>query len=284
MPTLALTSADHCYHFFPSRTERPTLAFIHGWMLSHCYWQPLCEMLSPNFNCLAYDLRGFGQSALGQSRTFTTTSYARDLLELLDALHLQNVWVVGHSMGGSIALRAADLAPDRIAGAICVNSGGGIYLKEEFERFRRAGQMLVRLRSPWLTHLPGLSNFFRRDSVVHPLPQQWGQQRLQDFVAAHAIAARGALLDTTTEAEVHQLPQVVARLAQPVYFVTGRQDTIMEPKYVYHLASFHRDYASGETVVELADCGHLAMLEQTSAVASIVKTVVAREVVVPHSL
>jgi pimeloyl-ACP methyl ester carboxylesterase len=74
-------------------------------------------------------------------------------------------------------------------------------------------------------------------------------------------------LETTTISEVHLLPQIVSRLPQPVYFLAGKEDTIMEVKYVNHLASFHPLFETGGNVIELSDCGHFAMLEQTAAVA-----------------
>ncbi len=98
-----------------------------------------------------------------------------------------------------------------------------------------------------------------------------------DFVAAQPEAALGLLLDSTTEAEVHRLPQVVASLKQPVYFIAGAQDPIMEPQYVRHLASFHPLFETcGANVAEIANCGHMAMLEQTTAVATQLQAILAQ--------
>ncbi len=114
-------------------------------------------------------------------------------------------------------------------------------------------------------------------SVVKPLERRWGRQRLIDFVTADPQAALGALLESTTEPEVHLLPQIVSRLNQPVYFIAGAQDPIMEPKYVHHLASFHSSFhGSGENVVEIPDCGHMAMLEQTQVVAAQIQAVLSK--------
>lgn len=127
----------------------------------------------------------------------------------------------------------------------------------------------------WLAHMPGLDWLFARANVAQPLARRWGKQRLVDFVTAAAQAALGSLLESTVEEEVHRLPQLVARLQQPVYFVAGRQDTLMEPQYVNHLASFHplfRD--SAQNVTELPSCGHLAMLEQTDLLANHVQMLV----------
>jgi pimeloyl-ACP methyl ester carboxylesterase len=243
---------------------------VHGWLLSRAYWNPLIHQLQPNFPCLSYDLRGFGASGIGDRDEYSLDSYALDLQEMLDQLGIDKVWLVGHSLGGSIALLSANLMGDRVLGVICLNAGGGIYIKEEFEKFRTAGQVLLKLRPQWLQNLPLIHALFAKDSVLNPLDLPWGKQRVIDFVSAKYAAARGTLLDSTREEEVHKLPQIVAKLPQPIYFVAGENDRIMEPKYVRHLASFHPSFnGDGENVFELPNCGHMGMLEQTDLLHSL---------------
>jgi pimeloyl-ACP methyl ester carboxylesterase len=171
-------------------------------------------------------------------------------------------------LGGSIALWAAHHCPERVKGVTCINAGGGIYLKEEFERFRSVGQRIVQNRPRWLTKIPLLDLAFTQMMVDRPLDRQWGKQRLLDFVQADRDAALGTLLDSTTETEVHLLPQIVSQLSQPVYFISGKQDRVMEPKYVHYLASFHPLFEhEGQNVFEISSCGHLAMLEHPTIVA-----------------
>jgi 2-succinyl-6-hydroxy-2,4-cyclohexadiene-1-carboxylate synthase len=219
---------------------------------------------------VSYDLRGFGESQglSSQPQQYSLAAYARDLATLLEKLQIDRAWLVGHSLGGSIGIWGAYSCPERVKGVICLNAGGGIYLEKEFERFRTAGENLVKFRPPWLGKLPGLDLVFSRLMVKQPLERRWGQQRLRDLLRADGTAARGALLETTTEAEVHLLPQLVADLSQPVYFFAGQQDSVMEMKYVNYLASFHSSfYPLGKNVIELSDCGHFAMLEQLPTVA-----------------
>ncbi|NJR65623.1 MAG: alpha/beta hydrolase, partial [Leptolyngbyaceae cyanobacterium CRU_2_3] len=211
--------------------------------------------------------------------SYAPAAYAQDLALLLQALNISRAWLVGHSLGGSIALWTADQTPDTIAGVICVNAGGGIYLKEEFEKFRTAGRQLVEFRRRWLAYLPGLAILLSRLNVARPLARRWGKQRLQDLLNAQSDAALGTLLESTTEAAVHLLPQVVARLSQPAHFIAGANDRVMEPKYVSHLASFHTSFeCCGSNVSEIPNCGHLAMLEQPEAIAQKI-----REILNQHS-
>lgn len=315
--TICIHGFSHAYEL-SEPTDSPTvLVFVHGWLLSRAYWLPVIERLSPRFQCLSYDLRGFGESQprsvaaqsvvategaiaarspqvatapqspplfrshVGmditapltvESPAYSPAAYAQDLNTLLHSLKITRAWLIGHSLGGAIALWAADQAPKTILGVICINAGGGIYIKKEFEKFRVAGQQIVKFRPRWLASMPLLDllliGSLAQMSVTQPLTRSWGRQRLLDLLTAQPEAAIGALLESTTEAEVHLLPQVVARLQQPAHFIAGMNDTIMEPKYVRHLASFHPSFeCCGSNVTQIADCGHLAMLEQPESVA-----------------
>ncbi|MEY2976248.1 MAG: alpha/beta fold hydrolase [Prochlorotrichaceae cyanobacterium] len=284
MGSIVIRDIPHTYVILPC-PGATTLVFVHGWLLSHVYWTPLLQHLSGEFQCLAYDLRGFGESSisgLSHPNPYTPASYAEDLDHLLTALNIERAWLIGHSLGGAIALWTASLYPERIQGVICLNSGGGIYLQEEFERFRRFGTQLVKYRAPWLTWIPGLEWSFSRFSVAKPLDPLWGKRRFLDFLRADETAALGALLESTTEAEVHHLPRLVSQLRQPTYFIGGDRDTIIEPQYVRHLASFHPSFeGTGANLLELSNCGHFAMLEQTTIVANFVRQWVTQRQRVP---
>ncbi len=298
MPSINLAGVSHTYELTaPAENPQfPTLVFVHGWLLSRRYWQPLIQILESQYQCLTYDLRGFGDSAsqrllrpkrtepalsVGESASrknsvhisngqYSLDAYAHDLKLLLQQLKLDKVWLVGHSLGGSIALWTANICPQQVEGVICLNSGGGIYLKEEFERFRNVGQQLVKFRPNWLRYFPFIDLAFARMMVARPLSSSWGRQRVIDFIKAEPEAALGALLQSTTESEVHLLPQIVAKLHQPVYFLAGAKDKVMELKYVNHLASFHQLFRqNGSNVFEIENCGHLGMLEEPEQVASI---------------
>ena len=300
MATKEILGVPHVYELTSPTSSRLTLVFIHGWLNSRGYWQPVISRVADSFQCLSYDLRGFGESQCSINNNFrrksndmvmtvdygstaintfnsayTPAKYACDLEILLEELNIEAAWLIGHSLGGTIALWTAAKLTNLVHGVICVNAGGGIYLKEAFGQFRTNGQRFLQIRPRWLSQLPLIDLLFARNNVVRPLERYWARQRVIDFVVADPEAALGALLDSTTEEEINYLPQLVSQLKQPVYFLAGANDTVMEPKYVRHLASFHTlfDYC-GDNVIEIPDCGHLAMLEQPDAVADHIRFLV----------
>ena len=293
MATIEILGVPHTYELTAPTSCPHTLVFIHSWLNSSVYWQPVISRLSVDLQCLSYDLRGFGESqsqvtsdieltatdssmvSLSLDSMHSPYAYAQDLAVLLQHLNISSAWLVGHSLGGTIALWTAAQLPDCVQGVICINAGGGIYLKEAFEQFRATGQKFLQVRPRWLSQMPWIDLLFTKASVLRPLDRYWARQRLIDFIIADPEAALGTLLDSTTEEEINCLPQLVSKLKQPVYFLAGADDKVMEPKYVRHLASFHWLFQYvGDNVIEIPDCGHLAMLEQPEAVAEHIRSLV----------
>lgn len=56
MPTVDVQGFPHTYELSSAPSTTPVLVFIHGWMLSRKYWEPLVSRLSPHYTCLTYDL------------------------------------------------------------------------------------------------------------------------------------------------------------------------------------------------------------------------------------
>jgi pimeloyl-ACP methyl ester carboxylesterase len=101
----------------------PTLLLLHGIANSSETWEPVAEALAQHFTLVAPDLLGHGQSATprGDYSLGAHASGARDLLSSLDE---SRVTVVGHSLGGGIAMQFAYQFPERCERLVLVSSGG----------------------------------------------------------------------------------------------------------------------------------------------------------------
>lgn len=83
------------------------IVFVHGLPVSYLNWEYQITQLAPlGYRCIGIDLRGFGQSDKPYG-TYSFDVFADDLKVVLDALDLQGATLVGHSMGGGVALNYA---------------------------------------------------------------------------------------------------------------------------------------------------------------------------------
>ena len=90
----------------------PTLLLIHGLGASHTDWQKQIDFFARVFRVIAPDLRGHGESQA--EGPFNVERFALDCSYLLDELKIGSIFMVGHSMGGAVAMQLALFKPDRV--------------------------------------------------------------------------------------------------------------------------------------------------------------------------
>ncbi len=90
---------------------RPTLVFLHYFGGSSCAWTEVIEELKGDYHCVAPDLRGFGASDAPAAENYAVNDYADDVANLISTLTIENYVLIGHSMGGKIALAVAARNP-----------------------------------------------------------------------------------------------------------------------------------------------------------------------------
>ena len=98
-----------------------TLVLIHGVGLDRYMWDDILTDLSPQFDVIAYDILGHGQSPL-PSEEAQLAEYVDQLLAVMDDLHIKTFHLLGFSMGALIAQAVALKVPDRVTKLILLNS------------------------------------------------------------------------------------------------------------------------------------------------------------------
>jgi len=125
MPHILVDGARLAYHEWPGRG--PTLLCVHG-ITSNCHaWDCWAEQLAPAYRVIALDLRGRGDSDKPPSYPVEVhrdlCCYPRDLDRLLDALGLEAVHYLGHSLGAMIGVIFAATYPNRVRKLVLVDGG-----------------------------------------------------------------------------------------------------------------------------------------------------------------
>ena len=179
-------------HYLEQGAGAP-LVLLHGNGESLDYFAHQIAYFSHDYRVIAVDTRGHGHSPRGTA-PFTLTQFARDLEELLDALKLKRINLLGFSDGGNIALRFTLDHPQRVERLI----------------------------------LNGANLDPRGVKAVVQLPIVLGYQAARCF-AKHSIGARrkAELLGLMVR-EPHVAPMELTRLQMPVLVIAGQRDMIKE--------------------------------------------------------
>ena len=101
-------------HFTQCGEGDTTLLLVHGWGIDADYWSEQQAFFCPDYRVVSMDMMGFGKS--GKEReAYSIEAYAADVNTIIEKLELNNVILVGHSMGGDVVLEAALNQPKVIA-------------------------------------------------------------------------------------------------------------------------------------------------------------------------
>jgi pimeloyl-ACP methyl ester carboxylesterase len=105
--------------------QGPVILLLHGFPDTHLVWRKQVPVLaSAGFRVIAPDLRGYGRSdAPPHVMDYTLDKLRADVIGLLDALHIDKVYLVGHDWGGIIGWQLAAMAPQRIERFVAMSTG-----------------------------------------------------------------------------------------------------------------------------------------------------------------
>jgi sigma-B regulation protein RsbQ len=104
------------------------LVFLHGWCGDREYWKHQAEAFAADYRVVTLDQAGHGESGKGR-KAWTANGLAADVEAVVKALGLRRVILVGHSMGGQVAL----LAARRLPGTVVAVVGADTLQNAEFE-------------------------------------------------------------------------------------------------------------------------------------------------------
>ncbi len=118
----SVASADGVMiHYMVEGTGSPTIVLVHCWCCDRTYWNEQFPELAANYQVVAVDLAGHGESALGR-KDYTMEAYAQDVAAVINKVNPEKVILVGHSMGGAVIIETARLLPEKVVGLIGIDN------------------------------------------------------------------------------------------------------------------------------------------------------------------
>ncbi|SDI70811.1 Pimeloyl-ACP methyl ester carboxylesterase [Rhodococcus triatomae] len=227
--------------------EGPALLLLHGIGDNSSTWTEIIPHLAKNYTVIAPDLLGHGRSDKPRA-DYSVAAYANGMRDLLSTLGVENVTVVGHSLGGGVAMQFAYQFPQMVDRLILVSAGGVTkdvhpllrlasvpIANEALKLLRIPGAMpLVQLVGSALSSLHGTS--LRPGAILHDTPDL-----VRVLSALPDPTAYEAYL-RTLRAVVDWRGQVVTMLDRcyltenlPVQLIWGDQDSVIPVSHA-HLA------------------------------------------------
>lgn len=217
-------------------------------------WADQVHALDPHYRVVSYDHRGHGLSP-ASARPFLFESFVDDLLGLLDHLHLSKVVLCGLSMGGYVALRATERAPEKIHGLILsdTRSEGDT----DAARLNRAKDLAVIQREGLTAFAAQLTRRSLAPATVEnnlSLVSQVEKMIIGNPVAGveAALVALATRTDTTAS---------LAKIHVPTLVIVGEHDALTPPAAAQSL----QQKTPGAQLITVPKSGHLSNMENPDA-------------------
>lgn len=254
MPRITLDSQSLFYRLSANDLtgRRPPLLLLHGAGGTHMHWPAALRRL-PDWNVYALDLPGHGKSD-GPGRD-SIAAYGEVVYRVVQALELERIVLVGHSMGGAIAQEFALHYPSRLAGLVLVGTGA---------RLRVAPSILEGIRSDFPAAARAIT-----DGVHAPdAPAQLKRIYLQRYMENDPQV----LYDDFYACDQFDRRADVARIETPTLVVCGSADAMTPAKFsqslVQSLPHAHLTLIPG--------AGHMVALEASEETTAAVEAFLQR--------
>ena len=240
----------------------PVILLVHGITGRAEQWVPVMELLSERFTVVAPDLLGHGRSAKPRG-DYSLGAYAAGLRDLMVALGHERVTVVGHSLGGGVAMQFAYQFPERCERLALASSGG--LGREVHIALRAAALPGAELVLPLISHRrlvaagAGVGGALRRVGIqagpdLGELARGYGS--LADAEARHAfLLTLRAVIDPAGQ-RVSARDRLYLAEEMPVLIVWGARDRIIP---LTHGQEAH-EAMPGSIFEVFEDAGHFPQL------------------------
>jgi 3-oxoadipate enol-lactonase len=240
---------------YERRGQGKPLLLVHGYPLDHSIWNQIVPLLETDFDMILPDLRGFGHSDSSQKR-FSMTDIAADLAALMDHLEIEKAAIVGHSMGGYVALAFARAHPGRLLGLGLVSSQP--YADSPEKKAGRKQEADLVIANGVREVAEGMST---KLTAVPDLQIELKKLMLRQ----HPEGVSGAL---RAMAERADSTDILAIFDFPVVIVHGRADKIIPIERAREVLALVKN----GKLKEIEGAGHMPMMEAPEVTAEVLRT------------
>jgi len=246
---------------------KPLLLMIHGLVGSLNYFTP--QSLISNARVRTLDLLGYGIFADIDLRRLTMAGQADHVVRTIRSMDSKQVWLLGHSMGGAVAMLVAARVPELIAGII--NVEGNFTLKDAFWSQNIAKMELACWSDKYEQMQSDIPGWLLKCGIEPDAPRlAMSQHILENQPPSTVHAMSQAIIEETGDPAYQGVIREVIEQGIPVYLIAGETSAA-----AWDVPDFVRTKA--RSYFEQADAGHLMMLEDSDLFCRIVDSILGGE-------
>jgi pimeloyl-ACP methyl ester carboxylesterase len=247
------------------RQEKPVCLLIHGVAESSHTWDLFAPTLTDAWCPVAVDLPGHGESSWHPECNYGVAAFAHDIAAMLQRLRVNSVALLGHSLGGQVAIELTAWQDIRALGLLLVESAPEVpadavtHLREAYSQSLRSYTSVAEFEAEMCAARPWTEPDVIRGYAAHALRQQdcgWkvrSDPRLLDGI------------DIGTPLVARRLWDLLSRVECPVRLVRGATSGFVSPS----LARRVTETARAQTPLQVAAAGHGVMLDNPSRFAEV---------------
>jgi pimeloyl-ACP methyl ester carboxylesterase len=231
----------------------PVVVLLHGFGSSLQTWDDWSLRLSANYRVVRFDLPGFGLTGADPSGDYSDERSVRIIFDLLDRLGIASATLIGNSMGGKIAWKAASSHPTRVEGLVLISPDG--YASPGFEYGKRPSVPLLMYALPY-----AMPKSLLRNSI---LPAYADPAHLSDATVTRywdmmrAPDVREAIIDRLRQTMLEDPRPALQDIAVPVLLIWGEKDAMIP----FSNAQDYLHTLKSAELVSFPDLGHVPQEE-----------------------
>jgi pimeloyl-ACP methyl ester carboxylesterase len=257
--------------YYYEEGKGPPLLLIHGFGASTYTWRHVAPELAKSYRVIAVDLKGFGQSDKPFDGRYSVYDQAELLAQLIEDKDLRDLTLVGHSLGGGVALLLALEANQRLDGRITrLVLLDSIAYPQNIPVFFRlldvplVSQLGVRMVPPLVQTRVALQIAYFDDSKIDPEEIELYAAPLKTAAGKHAIihSARQIVPE-----DIAELSERYKTIELPTLILWCDHDRIVPLEVGIKL----RRTLPNSTLRLIEDCGHMPQEEQPASTLALIK-------------
>lgn len=255
-----IMAGDTALHICDSEAGERCVVLLHGYLESMLVWDSFVPLLYKEFRVVTLDLPGHGISVI-RGETHTMEWLADVVAEGLRTLGISRCTLVGHSMGGYVALAFCERHPEMLDGLILLSSTPNADTEEKQENRLREIALVRAGRKELLARMAPAAGFAAEN-------RQRMQDEIDDLTEQVFVTEEAGIIallnGMRTRADRNEM---LHQTHVPVLFILGRHDDYIPVEKAEALVSAHPE----ARVVWLEHSGHMGFLEEPEKTAQAIR-------------